>query len=391
MTDLISDLRPAPMTSNGVREGEVGTVPDLHARLDVGRTRFRSEPIQFVTPGGELTELGRRNGVDLELVQTLYRDMARARRLDQEALALQRQGELGLWLQSWGQEGAQVGSMRALDEGDWVFPSYREHAAAMVRGITPTELMSQWRGATHAGWDPAAYRFHFYSLVLGTQTLHATGFAMGAKLDGGQHVVAAYFGDGAASQGDVSEALNWAAVGRLPLLFICQNNQWAISTPTDLQYATPVHQRAAGFGLRSFCVDGNDVLAVHAVTQAAAAGVRADQGPALVEAVTFRMAGHSTSDDPNRYRDPALRDLWETRDPLTRLRAVMEREGIPAQYFADLEIELEELALAVRAACRAIEDPDLDDVFSHTYAEPHPLVEREQAERRRYLASMGGA
>ena len=351
----------------------------------------RSEPIQFVTPQGDLTELGRRYDPDLQLARTLYRDMARARRLDREALALQRQGELGLWLQSWGQEAAQVGSMRALDPHDWVFPSYREHAAAMVRGITPTELMSQWRGSTHAGWDPAAYRFHFYSLVLGTQTLHATGYAMGTKLDGGNHVVATYFGDGAASQGDVSEAFNWAAVRSLPVLFICQNNQWAISTPTDLQYRVPLYQRAAGFGLRSFYVDGNDVLAVHAVTRAAADIVRSDQGPALIEAVTFRMGGHSTSDDPRRYRDPADFDAWEAKDPLTRLRTVLERRGVPRAFFDDLDAELEELAGEVRAACRAIEDPDLDAAFGHTYADPHPSVEQERADRRRYLESMADA
>jgi pyruvate dehydrogenase E1 component alpha subunit len=348
------------------------------------------DAIQFVTPEGRLTDLGRRYPVDLDLARELFRDMARARRLDREALALQRQGELGLWLQSWGQEAAQVGSMRALEETDWVFPSYRDHAAAMVRGVTPTELMTQWRGATHAGWDPAAYRFHFYSLVLGTQTLHATGYAMGAKLDGGSHVVATYFGDGAASQGDVNEAFNWAAARSLPVLFICQNNQWAISTPTDIQYRAPVHQRAAGFGLRTFYVDGNDVLAVHAVTQAAAELVRGGEGPALIEAVTFRMGGHSSSDDPNRYRDPAGVEAWEDKDPLRRLRALMEHLGVPTAFFNDLDAELEELAVEVRAACRAIQNPDLDEAFGYAYAEPHPLVEEERAGRRRYLETMAG-
>ncbi|MCU1614408.1 MAG: pyruvate dehydrogenase (acetyl-transferring) component subunit alpha [Frankiales bacterium] len=260
--------------------------------------------------------------------------MSLARRLDHEALALQRQGELGLWLPCWGQEAAQVGSVSALQDTDYVFPSYREHAAALVRGISPTELLTQWRGATHAGWDPKNYNFHFYSLVLGTQTLHATGYAMGAVLDGGDQVVAAYFGDGAASQGDVSEAFNWAAAQNLPVLFFCQNNQWAISTPTSLQYRTPVHERAAGFGVRSFYVDGNDALAVHAVTTEAADIVRRGEGPALVEAVTFRMAGHSTSDDPTKYRAPEELAAWEAKDPVKRLRTLLEatartRRGSP--------------------------------------------------------------
>jgi 2-oxoisovalerate dehydrogenase E1 component alpha subunit len=351
---------------------------------------WRSEdngPVQFVTPDGLASELGERHGIDPALAQKLYRDMARARRLDQEALALQRQGELGMWLQCWGQEAAQVGSIHALDPADYVFPSYREHAAAMVRGVKPSELLSQWRGTTHAGWDPAAYQFHFYSLVLGTQTLHATGYAMGAVLDGGRSLVATYFGDGAASQGDVNEAFNWAAARSLPVLFICQNNQWAISTPTTLQSRAPLHQRAAGFGMRAFHVDGNDALAVHAVTQAAAQLVRGGEGPALVEAHTFRMGGHSTSDDPTRYRDAEEFIAWEARDPLTRLEVLLRRLDVQSAFFSDLDGELEQLALDVRRACHGLEDPDLDQLFMNTYAEPHPLVEAERLSYRRFVES----
>ena len=342
-------------------------------------TPNRVEPVQFVTPDGELTELGRECGIDPDLARDLYRHMARARRLDQEAYALQRQGELGLWLQCWGQEGAQVGSLCALRPTDWVFPSYREHAAALARGISPAEIMSQWRGAVHAGWDPAAYNFHFNSLVLGTQTLHATGYAMGAALDGGQHVVTTYFGDGAASQGDVNEAFNWASARSLPVLFFCQNNQWAISTPTSEQYGSPVFQRAAGFGLRSFIVDGNDALAVHAVTSVAAELVRSGEGPALVEAITFRMGGHSTSDDPARYRDATELDEWELRDPLRRLRTLMLDLGTPESFFTELEEELAVFAVEVREACRSIKGPDLEELFGYAYAGEHALVEEERA------------
>lgn len=356
--------------------------------FEVTWTPNSTAPIQFVTADGELTEAGLRYGPDPELARTLYRDMARARRLDREALALQRQGELGLWLQSWGQEAAQVGSMHALDTEDYVFPSYREHAAAMVRGITPVELLTQWRGVTHAGWDPADYRFHFYSLVLGTQTLHATGYAMGCRLDGGDSVVAAYFGDGAASQGDVNEAFNWAAARSLPVLFICQNNQWAISTPTDLQYRAPLHRRAAGFGLRSFYVDGNDALAMYEVTRAAAELVRIGEGPSLIEAVTFRMAGHSTSDDPNKYRDPAEFDRWEQRDPLLRMGKVLTRLGTPESYFTELDAELDVLAVEVRSVCRAIEPPGMDLSFAHAYAEPHSLVDSDRQAHKRFVESM---
>lgn len=345
------------------------------------------EPIRFVTPDGRLTERGRACGVDLNVTRSLYRDMFLARRLDTEALALQRQGELGLWLMSLGQEAAQVGSIRALRNTDYVFPSYREHAAALARGIGPADLVRQWRGVAHAGWDPRPHRFHFYSLVLGTQTLHATGYAMGVARDGTDEIVMTYFGDGASSEGDVNEALNWASVMTAPVLFFCQNNHWAISTPDSQQNSTRLAQRAAAFGLESYLVDGNDVLAVHAVTSQAAAGIRDGQGPAFVEAETYRMAGHSTSDDPTRYRDEAEVDLWRGRDPLRRVRVLLEDTGADPAFFEELDAEAEDLAVATRSACHSLPDPDMAEFFETVYADPHPLMERQAAEFAAYRAS----
>ena len=357
------------------------------ALLGVVAPPVAGEPIQFVTPDGRLTERGRAFGVDLDATQGLYRDMFLARRLDEEALALQRQGELGLWLMSLGQEAAQVGSIRALRDTDYVFPSYREHAAALARGIGPADLLRQWRGVAHAGWDPRPYRFHFYSLVLGTQTLHATGYAMGVARDGTDEIVMTYFGDGASSEGDVNEALNWASVMTAPVLFFCQNNHWAISTPDSQQNRTRLAQRAAGFGLESYLVDGNDVLAVQAVTAQAAARVRDGHGPAFVEAETYRMAGHSTSDDPSRYRDEAEVDLWRGRDPLRRVRVLLEDAGTEPAFFADLDAEAEDLAVATRAACHSLADPDMAEFFETVYAAPHPLMQRQAAEYAAYRAS----
>jgi pyruvate dehydrogenase E1 component alpha subunit len=345
------------------------------------------DPIQFVTPDGQLTEHGHAYGVDVEGTQGLYRDMFLARRLDTEALALQRQGELGLWLMSLGQEAAQVGSIRALRESDYVFPSYREHAAALARGIGPADLLRQWRGVSHAGWDPRQYRFHFYSLVLGTQTLHATGYAMGVAWDGADEIVMTYFGDGASSEGDVSEALNWASVMAAPVLFFCQNNHWAISTPDSQQSRTRLAQRAAAFGLQSYLVDGNDVLAVHAVTAKAAAGVREGHGPAFIEAETYRMAGHSTSDDPTKYRNEAEVDLWRARDPLHRVRALLEDLGTDPAFFKDLECEAENFAVATRQACHSLPEPSMADFFDTVYADPHPVMEQQAAEYAAYRAS----
>ncbi|MCP9970340.1 thiamine pyrophosphate-dependent enzyme [Actinomadura madurae] len=326
-----------------------------------------------------------------ERVLGFYRDMVLARRFDQEGHHLQRQGELGLWLSCRGQEAAQVGSIRALRASDHVFPSYREQAAALCRGVRPAELLTQWRGTAHGGWNPADYRFHLYSLVLSTQLLHATGYALGVAADRRRdpaldELVLCYFGDGAASQGDANEALNWSAVTNAPVVFFCQNNQWAISTPSAAQSRTPLHVRAAGFGLATTLVDGNDVLAVHAATAAAAERVRAGGPPELIEAITYRMAGHSTSDDPTRYREAAEVRLWEERDPLARVRRLLDAQGwADEEFHTALEDEATALAGATRAACLALEAPPLEDGFRNTLVNETAAL---RAERERCTAWM---
>ncbi|MEJ2890552.1 thiamine pyrophosphate-dependent enzyme [Actinomycetospora aeridis] len=345
-------------------------------------------PFQLLTPDGELADDPAAATVDADLCRGLYRDMVLARRLDAEAYSLQRQGELGLWLQSWGQEASQVGSIRALRDSDWVFPSYRDHAAAMCRGIGPEELLAQWRGVRQGGWDPARYRFHIYTLVLAAQLPHAVGYAMGAQLEGADEVVMTYFGDGSSSEGEANEAFNWAVTRSAPVLFFCQNNQWAISTPTTAQFGAPLHQRAAGFGLATQLVDGNDVLAVHTATARAADGVRSGEGPALIEAVTYRMAGHSTSDDPKRYRSDAELDHWRTLDPLDRLQRLIEaRDWAPDGFFTELESEAADLAAEVRRVCRAMPDPEADAMFEHTLALETPALAEERASYAAYAAS----
>jgi 2-oxoisovalerate dehydrogenase E1 component alpha subunit len=223
--------------------------------------------------------------------------------------------------------------------------------------------------------------------VLGTQTLHATGYAMGVAWDGADEIVMTYFGDGASSEGDVSEALNWASVMAAPVLFFCQNNHWAISTPDSQQSRTRLAQRAAAFGLQSYLVDGNDVLAVHAVTAKAAAGVREGHGPAFIEAETYRMAGHSTSDDPTKYRNEAEVDVWRARDPLHRVRALLEDLGTDPAFFKDLDSEAEDFAVATRQACHSLPEPSMADFFDTVYADPHPVMEQQAAEYAAYRAS----
>ena len=346
-------------------------------------------PIQLLTPDGELVD---NPAVPLDVTPQLcrrfYLRMRLARRFDEEAYALQRQGELTLWLMALGQEAAQVGSISALRPADFVFPSYREHAAALCRGLSPAELLVQWRGCRNSGWDPARYRFHINTLMLGAQLLHATGYAMGVRLDGADEVVLAYFGDGASSQGEANEAFNWAATFDAPMIFFCQNNQWAISTPTAQQMSSPLYQRGAGFGLRTELVDGNDVLAVHAVTRAVVDSIRDGDGPALIEAVTYRLAGHSTADDPRRYRSAAEEESWRARDPLCRLERLLERRGwTDAAHRVKVDERCEQFAIRTREECLSLPEPDLATLFDTVSAEAHPAL---AAERDRQLHLAGG-
>jgi len=279
--------------------------------------RKSTEPalVQLLTPEGKRVKNAEYDsyvaGLTPEDLRGLYRDMVLTRRFDAEATALQRQGELGLWASLLGQEAAQIGSGRATREDDYVFPTYREHGVAWCRGVDPTNLLGMFRGVNNGGWDPNSNNFHLYTIVIGSQTLHATGYAMGVAKDGADSAVIAYFGDGASSQGDVAESFTFSAVYNAPVVFFCQNNQWAISEPTEKQTRVPLYQRAQGYGFPGVRVDGNDVLACLAVTKWALERARNGEGPTLVEAFTYRMGAHTTSDDPSRYRGDEERQAWE--------------------------------------------------------------------------------
>ena len=323
-----------------------------------------------------------------EELRGLYRDMVLTRRFDAEATALQRQGELGLWASLLGQEAAQIGSGRATQEDDYVFPTYREHGVAWCRGVDPTNLLGMFRGVNHGGWDPNSNNFHLYTIVIGAQTLHATGYAMGIAKDGADSAVLAYFGDGASSQGDVAESFTFAAVYNAPVVFFCQNNQWAISEPTERQTRVPLYQRAQGFGFPGVRVDGNDVLASLAVTRWALERARRGEGPTLVEAYTYRMGAHTTSDDPTRYRTAEEQAAWEAKDPIARLRSHLESEQYAdEQFFTELDTESEALGRRVREAVRAMPDPAPLALFEHVYADGHALVDEERAQFAAYQAS----
>ncbi|MCY0945408.1 pyruvate dehydrogenase (acetyl-transferring) E1 component subunit alpha [Streptomyces antarcticus] len=357
--------------------------------------------VQLLTPEGDRVDAS--NSAELaefapfvadittEDLRGLYRDMVLTRRFDGEATALQRQGELGLWASLLGQEAAQIGSARALNDEDYVFPTYREHGVAWCRGVDPTNLLGMFRGVNHGGWDPTINNFHLYTIVIGSQTLHATGYAMGVAKDGADSAVIAYFGDGASSQGDVAEAFTFSAVYNSPVVFFCQNNQWAISEPTERQMRVPLYQRAQGFGFPGVRVDGNDVLACLAVTRWALDRARRGEGPTLVEAFTYRMGAHTTSDDPTKYRRDEETAAWEAKDPILRLRThLLASGGADEAFFAELEVESEALGKRVREAVRAMPDPDTMAIFENVYADGHALVDEERAQFAAYLASFEG-
>lgn len=327
---------------------------------------------------------------EIELADFL-RDMVVLRRMDNEATALQRQGELGLWAPLLGQEAAQIGSVRATQATDFIFPSYREHGVAWARGVKAEDLLSVWRGAQPSGWDPNEVNIACQQIVIGSQALHAAGYGMGIKFDGGEQVALAYFGDGATSQGDVNEAMVFAASFQAPVLFFCQNNQWAISEPVTLQSRTQIADRAQGFGLKTWRVDGNDILAVYAATQAALEYARQGLGPAFIEAVTYRMGSHTTADDPTRYRKPEQLEQWRAKDPIDRLVKYLGILGVDVKSCEQrAQNAADELAAQLRAAITTMPDPGVDQLFAHVYAEAHEPNRRAEESYREYLDGFEG-
>jgi 2-oxoisovalerate dehydrogenase E1 component alpha subunit len=330
--------------------------------------------------------------VDTGQLADLYRDMVVIRRIDAEATALQRQGELALWPPLLGQEAAQIGSGRALRADDFVFSSYREHGVAYCRGVGLDDLVRVWRGNTFSGWNPFAVNMAVPQVIIGAQTLHATGYALGIQHDGADAAAIAYFGDGATSQGDVNEAMVFAASFQAPVIFFCQNNHWAISEPVGLQARAPLAGRAAGFGIPALQVDGNDVLAVLAATRIALDRARSGGGPSYIEAVTYRMGPHTTADDPTRYRDANELEDWAAKDPIDRVAALLESEGmLTPELQADVAAAADAAAEGLRAGCLGLQDPVPMDVFTHVYATPHPELDRQRASYEGYLASFEAA
>lgn len=345
------------------------------------------ELVQLLTPEGErVTHPEYESTLTGEEIFSFYRDMVIIRRLCNESTSLQRQGQLALWAPVQGQEAAQIGAGRALAPSDFTFPTYREHGIAWCRGVPPADTLRLFRAVSNGGWDPQKYRHSVPTIELGNQVLHAVGYAMGIQRDGAEEAVLTFFGDGASSQGDVSEGFVWAASFNAPVVFFCQNNQWGISTPMSIQSKIPLYHRAHGFGFPGVRVDGNDVLAVYEVTKRALENARAGGGPTLIEAYTYRLGAHTTSDDPTRYRIDAELEVWKHRDPVERVKSLLVREyRVDASRFERLTAEADALALQLREDVLAMDRPDPITMFDHAYADYHPLVE----EGRREMIELG--
>ncbi|MGL5823356.1 MAG: thiamine pyrophosphate-dependent enzyme, partial [Nocardioides sp.] len=358
--------------------------------LDPSGARVRSSDVAAELADGLARDFP--GEAEAELVRGLCRDMVLLRRFDIEATALQRHGELGIWSQVIGQEAANIGAGRALRAQDVAFPTYRDHGLAWCKGVDPIHVLELFRGVNRGGWDARATNVCYPTIVIGAHALHATGYAMAVQRDGcvgtgepdRDTAVLAAFGDGATAQGDVNEALVFAASYHAPVVFFCQNNHWAISEPTDLHLRAPIYRRGVGFGVPGVRVDGNDVLATYAVVRAALQRARAGQGPTLIEAVTYRMGAHTTTDDPTRYRNPDEIDRWRRRDPITRVASYLRSQSwADGAFFEDLDRRADELGHTLREGCKAIPAPDPLRMFDEAYAEiPADLL----AQRAAYAA-----
>jgi 2-oxoisovalerate dehydrogenase E1 component alpha subunit len=340
-----------------------------------------TEPARILAPDGSVVGNPDVGLTDDEL-RALFTWMVAARRLDRECIALQRQGELTVYPGFEGQEAAQLGSAFALGRDDFVWPTFRELAVALQRGVDPVQYLQYHRGTWHgAPYDPRARRFGPICIPIATQIPHAAGYALGLQLDGSDAVSIAYFGDGATSEGDFHEAANLAGVWRLPLVMFCQNNGWAISVPTAKQTAGELWRRAEGYGFEGVRVDGNDALAVYAATKRAVDTARAGDGPTLIEALTYRIGAHSTADDATRYREADDVDDARAFDPIERLRTWLLATGrIDDAFVGACERDAEAFALGVREDVIATPAPPAEWQFDWTYADPPETFQRMRAE-----------
>ncbi|WP_232696036.1 pyruvate dehydrogenase (acetyl-transferring) E1 component subunit alpha [Brevibacillus daliensis] len=338
---------------------------------------------QVLTPKGELLE-NIEGKLDEKMMVTMYEQMVLVRAFDRKSINLQRQGRMGTYAPFSGQEASQVGSALALSPGDWLFPTYRDHAASIVHGQTMERIFLYWMGHMEGSISPDNRRIMAPCVPIATHMVHAVGTAWASKLKNEKHVSIAYFGDGATSEGDFHEALNFAGVFKTPTIFLCQNNGYAISVPFSMQSASEtIAQRAAAYDIKGLRIDGNDIFAVWLTVKEAIERAFAGEGPTLIEAITFRYGAHTTADDPKKYRDQdRLSEEWRTqRDPISRLNIFLEKRGLwdeskEAALQEKVGIDIENALVAAESYPKS----KPEDMFKHVYAEPSWMAIEQERE-----------
>lgn len=349
----------------------------LPAERDLRRVIGDGETV----PDGEVAGLGERDLLEL------YRSMVLLRTYDERSLVYHRQGRVGTYAIFWNHEAMQAGAAHALEEEDWIFPSYRESAIGLLRGMSANTVLSWWRGHPAGWWNPADYNVASICVPIATHVPHAAGLAWGKKLKGEKSAAVVFFGDGATSEGSFHEGANFAAVMRAPLVLFCNNNYWAISTPLTAQTAAPtLADKAIGYGMPAARVDGADVLAVYEATREAVERARAGDGPTFIEAVTYRTMPHATADDPRAYVDLERVEEEKKRECLGRYDGYLRRLGVLTDAHADevKEWALETMREAI-AAAEAEPEPDVGLIFENAYANPWDALRRDLEELRRIL------
>ncbi len=338
-------------------------------------------PLSLINPAGEVVGDDTLAMPEPAVLVQLYRAIVRGRRFDTQATALVKQGRLAVYPSSRGQEACQVGAVLAMRDGDWLFPTYRDSVAIMTRSVDPVEVLTLLKGDWHCGYDPYRHRVAPQCTPLATNTLHAVGLAHAAKHKGEDTVAVVMLGDGATSEGDTHEALNFAAVWKSPVVFLIQNNGYAISVPLAKQSAAPsLAHKGIGYGVPSMQIDGNDPAAVYAAVRGAVEAAAAGGGPTLIEAHTYRIEAHTNADDATRYRPSSEVTGWLKRDPLTRLeiylRGIGQLDPNRAAAFGD---EAEAYAASLRERMNADPEHDPAELFAHVYFRPTEALLAQQA------------
>jgi pyruvate dehydrogenase E1 component alpha subunit len=343
--------------------------------------------VRRVIGDGESVPDGEVEGLDESDFLELYRSLVLLRTYDERSVVYHRQGRIGTYAIFWNHEAMQAGSAYALEDDDWIFPSYRESAIGLLRGMPPATVLSWWRGHPAGWWNPADYNVASICVPIGTHVPHAAGLAWGKRLKGEPGIAIVYFGDGATSEGSFHEGANFAAVMRAPLILFCNNNGWAISTPVAEQTAAEtLADKAVGYGMPGVRVDGTDVLAVFEATREAAERARAGDGPTFIEAVSYRVAPHATADDPRAYIDLDRVEEEKRRECVGRYEAYLRRAGLLSDGLAE-EIKREAAEAMRQGIALAEAEPPADPslLFEHAYADPPASFGSDLAELRRLL------